>query len=145
MKICSRPHCAIRSHHHTLQKLETFAQKLKYPPKFCDISTRCPINDKDLIDDYNFLLDDSNYCKSSESRSCGGIFLKMLNFIEKELDLDLRKLLILYLFTMLNTPFGRKLKASRLDAEYAITEAYNRALLSEDNIFVNQMIINYRM
>ena len=84
MKNCSRPHCAIRSHHHTLQKLEekeTFAQILKYPPKFCDISTRCPINDKELIDDYNFLLDDSNYSKSSKSRSCGGIYIKMLNEI----------------------------------------------------------------
>ena len=69
----------------------------------------------------------------------------MLKFIEQELDLDLRKLLVLYLFTMLNTPCGRKLKASRLEVEYAITESYNRTLLIEDNIFVNQMIINYRM
>lgn len=140
MNTCIRPHCAIRSHRHG-----EFAKSLRYLPKFCEIALRYPINDRELIDNYDFLLDLSNLY--SDKTKCLDIFRNMLISIEKEKNFELKKLKVLYLFTMVSTPICRILKRENVIFANAVTDAYYRALqqCSDDNDFVTQMIMNYRI
>lgn len=144
---CTRPHCAIRSHHHhDLRSYETgytFAKLFKYLPKLCDIATCYPLNDKELIDNYNFLLDSTHY--DLDKLKCVNIFFNMLNSVNNEMNLELKKLLILYLFTMISTPVGRILRIERANISEAIHSAYYRMLSCDDDYFKTQIIINYRM
>ena len=148
MRICTRPHCAIRSHHHNLHHYPsesgyTFAKLFKYLPKICDIALCYPLNNQELIDNYNFLLYSNRY--DMDKMKCINIFDNMLKSINKETNLELKKLLILYLFTMISTPVGRILRIKRADVSEAIHSAYYRMLSCDDDYFKTQIIINYRM
>ena len=140
MSTCTRTHCAIRSHRHG-----DFAKSLGYLPKFCDIAICNRLNDKELLDNYIFLTDQKNVY--SERKKCLKIFRDMLCSIDQESSKELKKLKILYLFTMVSTPVCRYFKRENAVFAEAVNAAYYRALVqcNDDDDFVNQMIFNYRM
>jgi hypothetical protein len=139
MSNCTRPHCSIRSHLHG-----EFAKSLGYLPKFCDIAMCHRLNDKELMHNYTFLNDQSNVY--SNRKRCIEIFRNMLFSINTENNFELKKLKVLYLFTMASTPVCRLLKRENLRFAESVRNAYYRALDEcHDDDFVNQMIFNYRM
>ena len=140
MSNCTRPLCSIRSHLHG-----EFAKSLGYLPRFCDTAMRHRLNDKELMHNYTFLNDQSNVY--SNRKKCIEIFRNMLFSINTENNYELKKLKVLYLFTMVSTPVCRLLKRENAVFSEAVLEAYYRALgqCQDDIDFANQMIFNYRM
>lgn len=138
---CPRPHCAIRSHRHELLKTPpTFAEKLGYLPQFCDVAKKYSLNNEQLFEDYNFLIHKSCLLKGNR---CVSIILKMLRLIHDEENVELRKLRIMYLFTMVATPFWIHAANGNRHQRLldAIQGAYNRVLECDDVDFVGQIVI----
>jgi len=145
MKSCIRPHCAIRSHNHDLsENTLTFAKLHNYLPKFCDIADRYPLNNKELINNYNFLL--KSYDENTK-REYLDIFINLLKSIDEETILELKRLRILYLFTMVSTPSAMLLRIINPELAEAIRSSYYRMLREayDDEDFITQIIYNYRM
>ena len=136
---CFRPHCAIRSHYHELLKPLTFAEKLGYLPKFCDVANKYFLNNEKLFEDYDFLIKPECLL---EEKKCVNIIFNMLRLVNKEKNEELKKLRILYLFTMVSTPFWIYTtyvnKSHRL--LYSIKDAYHRMLKCDDVEFVDQIL-----
>jgi hypothetical protein len=141
MKPCIRPHCAIRSHNHERM---TFAKYHNYLPKFCDIANRYSLDDKDLIKKYVSLTD----CTIEKSQmNCVQMFRDMLSDIEAEIKgSELKKLRILYLFTIISSPVGTLLRIKNPKLADIIDETYQRLLIEgkNDKEFITQIVFIYR-
>ncbi len=140
MKACVRPNCAIRSHGHELSDLN-FARLHKYLPKFCDIADRYPLNNKELHDNYNYLLKSERLDKK-----CVEILRDMLIPLETEKNFELKKLRVLYVFSMCSTPVLSSVRIVSPKLADAIKSAYYRMLRQcyDDEEFITQIIFNYR-
>ena len=134
MKVCIRPHCAIRSHKHNDV---TFADFLELDEYYRKISHSLK-NDKN-IENYKILSDNlSKY----NSRACFHILKNMLACVAYEQNLDLKKLKALYMFSMCRTIYFIKfINTQKPILREAIYGAYNRVLkqVEDDKLFVSEM------
>jgi len=133
---CSRPHCAIRCHNHDIKGTQTFAEFLNYLPHFWTISRRYNLDDKNLIKTYKYF--------SSNKASKGEIitFIKdILSKINNETkDIELKKIQVLYLYSMLYTPDLNKFIKQSEKLFLAVKDAFSRAIIDvKDELFSEQM------
>jgi hypothetical protein len=144
-KDCTRIHCAIRSHNHSYND-KTFAEYLGYLPYFCDMSKKYKLNDREMIENYISLSDSFN--SEFNNHKCVNIITNMISNIEAEkTDKDLKKLRILYLFSIVSTPVAKGIIKKKVSLAEAVKNSYDRMLTQayDDVNFVNQIIYNYRM
>jgi hypothetical protein len=138
MQYCTRSHCAIRSHNHEV----TFADFLELDEHYREIARSFKDDTSEKhIENYKILSDNlSKY----DRRTCYDILLGMVRFFEStnSVDLDLKKLAALYVFSMCRTihiiKFIHTEKSTLKEAVYA---AYYRMLrdTKNDERFVSEM------
>jgi len=132
-RICTRPHCAIRSHDHYHK---TFAEYLNYSQHFCDVSKKYNLNDKDFINIYKSYK--NNIVKSV------AIIRDFLISIETEKDIELKKLKVLYIFSLVETSGFQRLTEKNKVLYDSIRECYNRILNeTKDELFIEQLLRIY--
>jgi hypothetical protein len=141
-------------HDHELQAPEfpktscTFAELLGYSQHFCDIALKTNYyDDKFLIDDYNFLFigPDTN-CSNCSTYSykkfiCTKILKPLMIKTDSSTVLDIKKLGILYIFSMLRTPIGQSVLKSHKLFNKTVNEKYKQFLdeAKYDLHFVEQL------
>ena len=133
---CSRPHCAIRSHNH-VEDTRTFAEFLNYLPHFWTISRRYDLDNKNLIKTYKYFSYSDNVSKEEIIEFIKDILDKINNETK---DVELKKLRVLYLYSMLSTRNLNKIIKQSPKLFSAVNDAFNRAIIgAEDELFSEQM------
>lgn len=133
---CSRPHCAIRSHNH-IEDTRTFAEFLNYLPHFWTISRRYDLDNKNLIKTYKYFDYSDNVSKDEIVRFIKDILDKINNETK---DIELKKLRVLYLYSILSTRNSNKIIKQSPKLFSAVNEAFSRAIIgAEDELFSEQM------
>jgi hypothetical protein len=136
-KKCTRPHCAIRSHNHEIRG-QTFAEFLNYLPHFWTISRRYNLDDKKLIKTYKY-FEHSDNIKMEEFLEVIKVMADAINNENK--DIELKKLQILYLYSILSTKNINEIVKEYPKLIYAVKDAFNRILIeSKDELFIEQMV-----
>jgi hypothetical protein len=133
---CSRPHCAIRSHNH-VEDARTFAEFLNYLPHFWTISRRYNLDNKKLIKTYKYFDYSDNVSKEEIIEFIKDILDKINNETK---DIELKKLRILYLYSILSTRNPNKIIKQSPKLFSAVNDAFNRAIIGlKDELFSEQM------
>lgn len=138
---CSRPHCAIRSHNHEIVErldTQTFAEFLNYLPHFWTISRRYNLEDKKLIKTYKYFAYSDNIKKEEFLEVITSMADKIIN---ENKDIELKKLQILYLYSILATKNINKIVKAYPKLISAVKDAFSRMLIeSKDELFIEQMV-----
>ena len=133
---CSRPHCAIRSHNH-VENTQTLAEFLNYLPHFWTISRRYNLDNKNLIKTYKYFA----YSDKVNKEEIVEFIKDMLDKINNEhKDIELKKLRVLYLYSILSTRNPNKFIKQCPKLFSAVSIGFSRAIIgAEDELFSEQM------
>ena len=133
---CSRSHCAIRSHNH-VEDTRTFAEFLNYLPHFWTISRRYKLDNKNLIKTYKYFAYSDNVSKDEIKEFIKDISDKINNETK---DIELKKLRVLYLYSILSTRNPNKFIRQFPELFSAVNNAFSRVILdAKDDLFSEQM------
>lgn len=135
MQLCTRPHCAIRSHNHDF----TFADFLMLDEKYSKIARS--LKDVDIIKNYKIL---SGSLELYDRRVCYESLVELLKYFESVKNLDLKKLAALYVFSICKTGHIIKfMQTEKSQLRNEMINAYNRVLREAerdgDRLFVSEM------
>lgn len=130
MLTCTRPHCAIRSHKHSV----TFADFLELDEHYRILARSVKDNN---IENYKIL---SGGLSKYNFTICKDVLVEMLKSFEHEKNLELKKLKTLYVFSMCRTLHIIKLMSVKIFRD-SVHDAYNRVLKEGENdkLFVSEM------
>lgn len=135
MQLCIRPHCAIRSHKHDF----TFADFLMLDEKYRKIARS--LKDVENIKNYKIL---SGSLELYDRHICCEILFELLKYFESIKNLDLKKLVALYVFSICKTGHVVKfMQTENSKLRNEMINAYNRLLRDSerdgDRLFVSEM------
>ena len=105
MNICIRPHCAIRSHKHDTL---TYASFLGLSEHYQQVALLYFSREREIKNIQNHKVLSQPFC---ETKTFVGIIRGMMLDVETELCIEMRKLLVIYIYYMLNTVQALKIRA----------------------------------